>query len=238
MRKGKEVQQRAHSIVHHQLDFRKLCSQWIPYSLTSEHKGARFDASLEFLQRYSVEGNDFLSRIITGDETWVHRFTPETKQASMARRHTSSPVRTKSKVPPSADKVMTTVSFDCEGVVYTEFKRKGRTINAESNCETLRGLLKALKNKRRGKLSKGIVLLHDNARPHKARATQGLLFSFGWEVRQHPALIMRDLITTAINGSSFINSNNFRIHFLQFHCLIVSLCKTELNNTNGNSSTF
>ncbi|GBL69219.1 hypothetical protein AVEN_98399-1 [Araneus ventricosus] len=95
----------AHSIVRHQLDFRKLCSQWVPYSLTSEYKGARFAASLEFLQRYSEEDNDFLSRIITGDETWVHCFTPETKQASMARRHTSSTVRTKSKVPPSAGKV-------------------------------------------------------------------------------------------------------------------------------------
>ncbi|GBO44480.1 hypothetical protein AVEN_174930-1 [Araneus ventricosus] len=57
---------------------------------------------------------------------------------------------------------------------------------AESYCETLRGLLKAVKNKGRGKLSKGIVLLHDNERLHKARTTQGLLRTFGWEVWKHP----------------------------------------------------
>ncbi|GBO37149.1 hypothetical protein AVEN_26591-1 [Araneus ventricosus] len=51
---------------------------------------------------------------------------------------------------------------------------------------TEQGLLKAVKNKRRGKLSQGIVLLQDNARHHKARTTQGLLRSFGWEVLQHP----------------------------------------------------
>ncbi|GBM67454.1 hypothetical protein AVEN_124050-1 [Araneus ventricosus] len=99
----------ADSIVSRHLNYRKLCSRWVPYSLTSEQKGASFAASLEFLQRYSTEGNDFLSRIITGDETWVHHFTPETKQASMAWRHTSSPVRTKSKVSLSAGKTMVTI---------------------------------------------------------------------------------------------------------------------------------
>ncbi|GBO00941.1 hypothetical protein AVEN_6472-1 [Araneus ventricosus] len=39
--------------------------------------------------------------------------------------------------------------------------RKGTTINAESHCKILRGVPKAVKNKRRGKLNKGIVLLHD-----------------------------------------------------------------------------
>ncbi|GBO36760.1 hypothetical protein AVEN_104908-1 [Araneus ventricosus] len=45
-----------------------------------------------------------------------------------------------------------------------------------------RGLRKAPKNKRRGKLRKGF--LHHNTRPHKALTTQGLLRSFGWEVWQ------------------------------------------------------
>lgn len=49
--------------------------------------------------------------------------------------------------------------FYCEGVVYTEFMLKGTTINSDSYCETLRGLHKALKNKRHGKLSKGHCLL-------------------------------------------------------------------------------
>ncbi|GBM53343.1 hypothetical protein AVEN_165022-1 [Araneus ventricosus] len=72
--------------------------------------------------------------------------------------------------------------FSCEGAVYTELMRKGTTINAEAYCETLRCLSKPMKNKRSGKLSKDIVLLHDNAIPHKARTTQGLLRRFWWEV--------------------------------------------------------
>ena len=32
----------------------------------------------------------------------------------------------------------------------------------------------------------GVVLLHDNARPHAARQTQELLKKFGWTVMPHP----------------------------------------------------
>ena len=35
-------------------------------------------------------------------------------------------------------------------------------------------------------LSNGIVLLHDNARPHAANRTQDLIASFGWEQFVHP----------------------------------------------------
>ena len=47
--------------------------------------------------QYRIEGNDFLSLIIMGDETWVHHFTPETKRASMEWRHTSLPAWNKFK---------------------------------------------------------------------------------------------------------------------------------------------
>lgn len=35
-------------------------------------------------------------------------------------------------------------------------------------------------------MTKGIVLLHDNARPHTARVTTDLLNTFGWDVFGHP----------------------------------------------------
>ena len=41
-------------------------------------------------------------------------------------------------------------------------------------------------NKQWGMLSSGIVLLHDNARPHNAAATKRLLKRFRWEVFDHP----------------------------------------------------
>ncbi len=50
----------------------------------------------------------------------------------------------------------------------------------------LNRLRKAIKEKHRGKLSDGVILLPDNATPHKARQTCELLHRFKWEVWQHP----------------------------------------------------
>ena len=161
----------AYFIVRDRLQCGKLCSRWVPRSPTPTHKDARFMVSLDFLQRYSVEENDFLSRIIKGYETWVHHFTPEIKRTSMEWRHTSSSAWKKFKVAPSAGKAIATVFFDCEGVVYTEFMKKGTTINTDAYCATLTSLRNAIKNERRGRISKGIVLLHDNATPHTVHAT-------------------------------------------------------------------
>ncbi|GFT04627.1 uncharacterized protein TNCV_333941 [Trichonephila clavipes] len=36
-------------------------------------------------------------------------------------------------------------------------------------------------------LSAGVVLLHDNARPHTVNRTQALITSFGWEQLDYPA---------------------------------------------------
>ena len=41
-------------------------------------------------------------------------------------------------------------------------------------------------SKRPGMLSDGIILLHDNARPHTANLVRDKLQRFGWETFQHP----------------------------------------------------
>jgi hypothetical protein len=47
--------------------------------------------SLKHLSQYADEGEDMLHRIVTGDESWVHHYQPETKRASMEWKHPSSP---------------------------------------------------------------------------------------------------------------------------------------------------
>ena len=65
--------------------------------------------------------------------------------------------------------------------MYTDFMKKGRTINADAYCATLTSLRNVRKNKTRGKISKGIVLLHTVHTP------KDLLQRFRWEVWKHPS---------------------------------------------------
>ncbi|GFW79557.1 histone-lysine N-methyltransferase SETMAR [Trichonephila clavipes] len=80
-------------IVTDKLKFHKLCARWVPKILTESHKTKRMGYALEFLTRYHEGGVDFLSQIVTGDETWVSYDTPESKRQSMEWRHTSSLTR-------------------------------------------------------------------------------------------------------------------------------------------------
>ena len=71
----------------------------------------------------------------------------------------------KSKVVESAGKVMATVFWDSKGILLIDYLPRGTTITAEHYCEVLKKLRRAIQNKRRGKLTKTVFLIHDNARP-------------------------------------------------------------------------
>ena len=58
---------------------------------------------------------------------------------------------------------MATVFWDRKGILLIDFLERGLTINTDAYCETVRKLRRVIQNKRRGMLSSGIVLLHDNA---------------------------------------------------------------------------
>ncbi|GFV65531.1 histone-lysine N-methyltransferase SETMAR [Trichonephila clavipes] len=70
--------------------------------------------------------------------------------------------------------------------IHEKIKENRQTINAAVYCETLGKLRRAIQNKRRGFLSKGVVFLLDNARPHTANVTKTLLRGFDWDVFDHP----------------------------------------------------
>ncbi|GFR94037.1 histone-lysine N-methyltransferase SETMAR [Elysia marginata] len=104
--------------------------------LTEDHKLQRVEISQCLLLRCQHDngdedttlvgvglGGDFQAKdnlfdnLITGDETWIHLNTPETKRDSMTWKHPSSPVTKKFKVQRSAVKLMATVFWDARDVI-------------------------------------------------------------------------------------------------------------------------
>ena len=65
--------------------------------------------------------------------------------------------------------------------------QSNETINAERYCRQLEKLLKNLNDKRPSLVNrKGILLLHDNARPHIAKQTQAKILELYMKVLSHP----------------------------------------------------
>jgi hypothetical protein len=71
---------------------------------------------------------EFLKTVITGGETWVYGYDPETKVQSS---HSSSPRPKKTQRVQSKIKVLLTVFFDYCGIVHHSYAPEDQTINKE-----------------------------------------------------------------------------------------------------------
>ena len=162
----------AYEIIHNRLGFHKVCARWVPKQLTMLHKQMSLDICQQNMDCYDKEGDAFLDRIITGDETWVHHYEPECKRQSMEWKHSQSPTRKKFRSQPSAGKLMLTVFWDSQGPILEHYQERGSTINSARYGEMLIDRLKPeIRSKWRGQMSKSIVLLHDNPRLYIAAQT-------------------------------------------------------------------
>jgi len=65
---------------------------------------------------------------------------------------------------------------------------KGVTVTSVNYSNMIRNELRpAIRSKRRGRLTQGVLLLHDNARPHTTHLTINTILQLNWEVLKHPA---------------------------------------------------
>ena len=66
----------------------------------------------------------------------------------------------------SAGKVMASIFWDSQGVFMIDCPEQGSTINGAYYAGELRRLRQEIARKRRGKLTRGVLLLQDNAPAH------------------------------------------------------------------------
>ena len=84
--------ERVGSIIHEDLDTRKLSAKWVPKCLNADQKRQRCQSSEQLLEFFRRDPNDILSRLVTMDETWLYHYDPETKQQSVEWRHSGLPL--------------------------------------------------------------------------------------------------------------------------------------------------
>jgi len=106
------------------------------------------------------------------DETWLHHYDLDTEQQSMEWRHSGSPRPKKSRVQKSTGEVLALIFWDQDGILLIDYLPKGQTINTEYYLSLLVQLKDILKEKPGGKVTKGVLFLHDTAPAHRALATQ------------------------------------------------------------------
>ena len=118
-----------HKILKEDLHMSKVSARWVPRLLNDHEKQIRVERSLEFVQRYQREGDSFLDRIITTDETWLWHYDPESKVQSSVWKTPQTPPPKKARVNKSGGKHMFIFFMDRKGMLLQHRVPAGQTVN-------------------------------------------------------------------------------------------------------------
>jgi len=127
-------------VLTEELGIHGVTAKFVPRILTADQKQQRVNICTE-LRQLASDDETFLSRAITGDESWVYGYDPETKQHSSQWKSPMSPRPKKARRVKSNVKSMIVTFFDVKEIVHKEFVPTGQTVNSGFYCEVLRRLL-------------------------------------------------------------------------------------------------
>ena len=136
------------------------------------------------------------------------------------------PPQTISKVELHEKKIMLSVWWDWEDVVFFELLPRNQTTNSDVYCRQLNKLNAAVKETRPELVNhKGVIFYDDNATQHTSLATRQKLLRLGWEVMLPPPLtlglapsdyyLFRSL-HNSLNGKTFNDDEAAKSHLVQF----------------------
>ena len=54
-----------------------ICMRWVPHLLTDEQKQSRIRLASQVIEKYDKCDPRRLEEIVTGDETWIYHFQPD-----------------------------------------------------------------------------------------------------------------------------------------------------------------
>ena len=156
--------------------------------LTPIQRANRVDCCQELLQESEVNSANFFDSIVTGDESWIHYYDPLSQLEAKVRKRPGEQTPTRLRQERSAGKIMMIIFWDKDGVLLTEYLPRGTTINGPYYASIIERLRSVILEKRpRSKVSRGVLLLHDNAPIHKCNIVQAAIRQAGFIELNHPA---------------------------------------------------
>lgn len=173
-------------ILQDDLRLKKYSARWIPRLLDDGHKEAHLKFARQFKKDHFQQGRAFLDKFVTQDETWICYYTPELKSQSSEWLPAGSDPPKKAKSCPSTKKLMLSIFWDSEGIIYQHWVARGQTIYSKYHCNVLQSFRDHMRRKRPDKYKNGYVLHLDNARVHTSKETTEFMAKAGIKTYPHP----------------------------------------------------
>ena len=175
---------RIQKILHEHLMVRKLCARWIPHKLTDAQKQVRVDWCHQMLEKFAGGASKSVYYIVTGDESWIYAYEPETKNQSSVWVFENEEYPTKVVRSRSTSKQMVACFFTKTGHVATMALENQKTVN--SAWYTTICLPQVFDELRKTNKRRRIILHHDNASSHTSCHTNEFLAAKNIELMGHP----------------------------------------------------
>lgn len=200
---------------------KKKLDELTPHELSEKNIVRRLEVSYSLLARNKKE--PFLHRILTCDEKWIEY---DNRRRSGAYVDADAPPLQCAKPPLHPKKLMVTVWWTARGIVHFSFLPRGKTINKWVYCDQLTEMDEQLRKKQPSLINRhGVILLHDNAKPHVAGVTLKHISALGYEILPHPPYspdlsptdyhLFRDL-DNHLRGRVFENDDEVKREFETF----------------------
>ena len=139
-----------HSIILDHLGMRKVSARWVPHDLKPHHMIARVEFCEFMLSKFDRGSSELVSNILTGDETWIYFYDPETKQQSKQWITDEGDIPVKFRQERSVGKVMVAIFFRQSGLLMDPIVlEKGSTVTAHWYVDScMKPVLKKLQKNR------------------------------------------------------------------------------------------
>jgi histone-lysine N-methyltransferase SETMAR len=160
------------TILHEKLKMHWVCQRLVPHFLSIEQRQNRVEICRENLRKFR-RGRRFISRIITGDETYVHFYEAPTHREAKIWVYQDEIPPSKVKTEKTVRKLCYAVFFKSSGLVEAIKLDGQKTVTAKWYIDVC--LPRVLEKARDLSPDTEFILHHDNARPHTAQVTRDFL---------------------------------------------------------------
>ena len=152
----------------------------MPHLLTDEQKQSQVRLASQVIEKC------YLEEIVTGDETWIYHFQPDSKAKNKVWASSEGDRPVIACHCKTSNHMLYVIFFDSKGQVLQIPVPKGSSVTGKFYRESVLTQLVDFYQKRRPHTGvRGIKLLHDNAPAHKSATVQEYLKESGLDVLDH-----------------------------------------------------
>ena len=172
-------------ILRERLGLLKICARWVPHLLTDEQKQSRVRLAWQVIEKYDKCDPHRLEEIVTGDETGIYHFQPNSKAKSKVWVSSEGDRPVIAHHCKTSNCILYAIFFDSKSPVL-KFQ-KGSLVTGKFCRESVLTQLVDFYQKRRLRTGVcNIKLLRDNAPAHKSTTVQEYLKESGLDILDHP----------------------------------------------------